>query len=136
MDKHIGRLIRKAREHLKLTVEDVAEELGISADRLLRIEFGEFRPTPYQLLSLCAVLRVQPSWFFPEVWTPDEASLSDGVREGEPKESRHLFSLAESVSDGARGRIELSFPGDIRISVGRDFDETVLRRIVLLLRSV
>lgn len=65
-------MIRKAREHLKLSSDDLAAELGITNDQLLRMEFGELRPTPYQLLSLCAVLRVQPSWFFPELSAPVE----------------------------------------------------------------
>ena len=134
VDKEIGRLIRKAREHLNLSVESIAEELGISPDKLLRYELGESRPTPHQLLTLCAVLRVQPGWFFPEVWSSEDTSPETPFRKDDPILSTPTDVSAQASSLSPEARIEVSFPGQISISVGRNFDEVTFRRVVEVLR--
>jgi transcriptional regulator with XRE-family HTH domain len=131
IDRAIGKLIRKAREHLKLPIEDTAEELGIPVETLISFETGALRPAPHQLLSICAVLRVQPSWFFPELLDDEEKV------EAVPLPSSNTTSPEASTSRvSSADQIEISFPGNIRIVVGKEFNETTLRRVVAVLRNV
>jgi transcriptional regulator with XRE-family HTH domain len=125
-------MIRKAREHLNYSIETVAEELGISEGQLLQYELGDSRPPAFQLLALCSVLRVQPTWFFPEIWSADERRIRKVQLEAaaRPYESDQIAD-----ADQSRGVVEVSFPGDIQIRIGRDFDDALFRRVVAVLRA-
>ena len=56
----IGRAARKARRSLKLTQEDTAERIGVSAEFYARIERGHALPSVPTLVRICAALGVRP----------------------------------------------------------------------------
>ena len=113
IDEKIGRLITRGRTHVGLTLEDAAVEIGISAADMLKMERGESRPQPEQLIAMAELFRVTPSWFFPTA--------------GDMESSR-----PESLIGS--GKIELIVQ-QVRVLIGRDFDDVTLRRVLMVLKG-
>jgi transcriptional regulator with XRE-family HTH domain len=67
--RHLGAVIRDRRENLSLSLEGIAEVMGISPEDLEAIEAGRQRPTAGQLLDLSqSPFRMQVSTMFREVF--------------------------------------------------------------------
>jgi transcriptional regulator with XRE-family HTH domain len=65
IDSYIGNRLRKRRTELSMSQEELADELGVSAEQIERIEQGMHRVTPAQLNGLAAILSVDsPIYFF------------------------------------------------------------------------
>jgi transcriptional regulator with XRE-family HTH domain len=63
----VGRVARRIREELKLTLADVAERARISAGMLSRLETGRVSPSLETIVSLAGVLGVRPSILLQEI---------------------------------------------------------------------
>ncbi len=64
LNLHIGRCIASRRTELGMALDDVARGLALPGEQIAEFERGAARPTPPEILKLCTLLRVQPSWFF------------------------------------------------------------------------
>ena len=123
-NQKIGRLLVWSRTHIGISVEDVAVELGVPVAEVLKMERGEGRPQPEQLLVLAELFRVQPSWFFPAVHdfkTPPR---------WQPGRDQPMWSQRSGGN-----RIELMVE-DLRILIDRDFDADTLQRLIGVLRGL
>jgi transcriptional regulator with XRE-family HTH domain len=54
-------LIRIKRKALGLTVQELADQVGITKQALSRIELGDNTPTPKTLAAICRVLKTTPA---------------------------------------------------------------------------
>ena len=62
--RHMGRRLAVAREDAQCTTEDVALTIGASSAYVQAVESGEASLTAEQVVELCRLLEVPPSWFF------------------------------------------------------------------------
>ncbi len=60
----IGAKVRERRVASGLREEDVARVLGCDVEHLQAAEAGERHFTAENIIDLCPILRVVPSWFF------------------------------------------------------------------------
>lgn len=60
----MGEQVRNRRIESGLSLEAVARVLGCEIAQLEAAENGAVRFTPAQIVGLCPILRVVPSWFF------------------------------------------------------------------------
>jgi len=60
----LGKNIRRIRCEQSLTVENLANQSGMSYSQVSRIELGKLNPTAYTLFILSKTLNVCPSEFF------------------------------------------------------------------------
>ena len=60
----IGERVRRKRLHDGLTEEAVARALNCEIEDLRAAEAGQVNFTAEDIVGLCAILRVVPSWFF------------------------------------------------------------------------
>ena len=60
----IGGRLRLGREQAGLSPQDLADQLGLRVDELARIERGDQHLTAENIVELCPMLKVMPSWFF------------------------------------------------------------------------
>jgi transcriptional regulator with XRE-family HTH domain len=63
----IGAKVRHRRVGDNLTEDAVARVLGCDVAHLRAAELGEIDFTPEDLVGLCPILRVTPSWFFEDL---------------------------------------------------------------------
>lgn len=61
---HIGGRVRQQRIVSKLTQAEVAQTIGKSVPELEAAEIGETMLTPADIVALCYLFDVGPSWFF------------------------------------------------------------------------
>lgn len=66
LDQHIGDRLRKLRQRLNLTLENVGEILDVSQQQVSRFELGQQRLSASQIYCLARGLNVPVSWFFRE----------------------------------------------------------------------
>ena len=64
---HIGRKVQQRRLELGLSSETVADAMHINHSVLSDLECGKSNFTADEILSLCGILVVVPSWFFEEL---------------------------------------------------------------------
>ena len=60
----MGEKVRNRRIESGLSLEAVARVLSCKVAQLEAAENGEAKFTPAQIVDLCPILRVVPSWFF------------------------------------------------------------------------
>ncbi|MCF3948343.1 cupin domain-containing protein [Acidiphilium sp. AL] len=63
-ERALGPLIRNRRQHLKLTLAQVADRVGLSIGLLSQVERGLSTPTIRQLQGIASALGVRIGWFF------------------------------------------------------------------------
>lgn len=85
IDIVIGAKTRAKRLALSLGISDLAEALGISELQLARIEKGATRIKASEMMGMCHIFNISPSYFF-DAWEiqhtpkPDEfPALGDAV---------------------------------------------------------
>ena len=76
IDTHVGGRIAARRCAAGLSVESLAEHVGITPAQLRIYEAGEQRPTAAEMISLHEVLGVAPSYFFEGLSPADEPPTS------------------------------------------------------------
>jgi transcriptional regulator with XRE-family HTH domain len=64
MDRHVGQRLRQRRLELDLTLEQLADLLGVSTFQTFKYETGDNRISASRLYDLSLVLAVPVSWFF------------------------------------------------------------------------
>lgn len=62
--RHMGRRLKAARTNAKVPIEDTAAAIGQSSVYVKTVEAGEASLTAEQVVELCRLLNVPPSWFF------------------------------------------------------------------------
>jgi transcriptional regulator with XRE-family HTH domain len=72
VDQHVGHKITVARKALDMSLEDLADELGISFQQVQKYANGKNRVSVSRLWQLSMVLKVHVSYFF------------DGLSDGKP----------------------------------------------------
>jgi transcriptional regulator with XRE-family HTH domain len=75
--KLIGTRIRKLRESLDLTQENMAVELDITAGAYAKIERGETDPSITRLKQIADILKVDVTFFFKEQQAPSFSMLEE-----------------------------------------------------------
>lgn len=64
LDAHVGRMLRKRRQNLSLTLVEVGERLGISHQQIQKYEKAQTRISGAALYILSKLYGVQPEFFF------------------------------------------------------------------------
>jgi transcriptional regulator with XRE-family HTH domain len=126
VDVRIGNLLRQAREHVGLTINDTAEELGLSPEKIVHMEAGRERPTPEQLIKISKLLRVQPAWFFPVTTDRDEPTPS-------PERPQVIGPDWDDGEPHLNSGIELVLPRNVRVRIAQGFDPTTLKQVLFAL---
>lgn len=102
--------IRAWRKHRKLTIEQLAAEIGMSTSNLSRMERGEVPYNQEHLENIASVLRCRPADLLVELEPAqrlDEVKAARFVRAMNPKHRKTWFSVAESfVPEEVRQEIE------------------------------
>ncbi len=114
MDKElaasIGTAARAARSALKLTQEDAAERIGVSAEFYARIERGNALPSVPTLARLCTALGVDADVLIGRVDTDgsqlSQSSSPPGVP-APPPDAPELRRLAKRLRDASPGTLRL-----------------------------
>ena len=93
VDAHVGARLRQARLTAQMSQEELAQALGVSAERIHHYECGAERVGAGRLYLACKLLNVQPTYFFEgyEGPTPEGLPPHDGngiVPETEERASR------------------------------------------------
>src|SRR6266508_5093206 len=76
----VGRLVRKARETLRLKQEDLASRVHLTRTSITNIEKGRQRLLLHTLVELAAALRVSPADLLPENAATPETGLDDVLK--------------------------------------------------------
>ncbi len=103
MKYEIGSRIRKYREKLGMSQNELAEQLGIKHSRVSNWEQGTNRPDADLLAELCRVLNVSPSELLNVRLTSDELNEQERkVIEAyrEKKELQHAIHILLGVEEG------------------------------------
>ena len=137
VDLAVGRLIEARRDEIGLSLAQVADQLGIEIDQLRQFETGKRRPSPLQLLGLCAVLHSEPSTFL-QVASPsyiEHKTCRDRTGNCEPSSPRLSAAPRPRRRDRSSldGAIEIRLPNEFDLRVDAEFNETALRRVLAVL---
>jgi transcriptional regulator with XRE-family HTH domain len=106
VDLEVARRVRRRRLELGLTLQDVAERLGVTYRQMHKYETGASRVSAGRLHQLAEVLGVEVGHFFEDV---DPAGLPGGAEPGEAGhgQRRRLLELVRHVAAiGDRGHRE------------------------------
>ena len=101
MKMHTGKQIKKARNVMGMTGEQLAERCDISTTYLRQLEGGKKTPSIQTLCAICRELRVPPDYLLPEV-VPGEVSseqreLLAATRGMEPAMIRAITSAIKAI---------------------------------------
>lgn len=94
----LGRAIRKARKDRKLTIEQVATEVGIARASMNQWELGTTSPSHRNLLKLAAVLGVSVESLVSGSVAPTEEVASTSVENPDDDFDR-LLAMAASAAE-------------------------------------
>lgn len=73
MDRFVGLRLSRLRESLELSQGAFAEQLGVGADEIARMEKGERRLGAALMFELCVRFRLRPRYFFESLGSAREA---------------------------------------------------------------
>lgn len=95
--KDLGARVRAARRQQSLTQEELAEKMGISASFLGHIERGTRVASLETLVSVCNVLHVTPEYLLSASLHSFDASMPDGLSEGDRAKLSEFLRLAQDT---------------------------------------
>lgn len=101
-------IIRNRRSELRLTLEDIANRVGVSRATVLRWETGEIKNLgKNRIASLAAVLQVSPEYLLG--WNEDPATkmgedLASAVADLSPEETASLLNYIDFLKSQRRRR--------------------------------
>lgn len=95
IDRHIGQRLKKRRQALRLTLEQVADGCQLSHQQMSRLEAGQNRVMVSLLTHLAWLLNVDPTYFFEGLKEP--APPEARSRQRAPRIFRDLEALPPSV---------------------------------------
>jgi transcriptional regulator with XRE-family HTH domain len=113
IDMHVGRRLQALREAQGMSAEILVRAVGMSIDRLERLESGRERINVDDMRRLCEVLGATPADFFRGINDDDERGLAgddlpieeegrllltDFRRIADPKKRRVLMALAAALA--------------------------------------
>ena len=78
----IGRVARRIRDELGLTLANVAQQAGISPGMLSRLETGRVSPSLETIVSLSEVLGVRPALLLQDVGSPEDEAQHTPAGQG------------------------------------------------------
>ena len=87
VDVRVGKRIRKRRILQAMTLRELGERIGITAQQIQKYEEGQGSVKASRLVALAKALGVQPQYFFtkpPALEPPPESELSPGLQEPQP----------------------------------------------------
>ena len=64
IDRHVGAVLCASRDALHMTLDDVANHVGVTCDHVEAIEAGLLRATASELYELCNLLRITPTTLY------------------------------------------------------------------------
>ncbi len=76
----LGKIIKSARQHSKLTMEELAEQIGVTERYLYRIENEDKKPSYDVLYKLVRVLSISPDLIFYPEKTAEESEVENLIR--------------------------------------------------------
>lgn len=104
IDRRVGAKVRMRRLHMGMTLEKLAEAIGVSFQQIQKYENGTNRVGASRLHQLSDALNVSPTFFFdetsadggggsasPPVFSEDEAFLADVLATGEGVDLNRAF---------------------------------------------
>ena len=97
--KALGERIRRQRQHLKLTQEQLAELIGVSHSYVGHIERGSRVASLETLVALCNVLQVSPQTLLQASLNALDVHLPSELGPEDRSRLRHLFRLAQDTLD-------------------------------------
>lgn len=62
--RHMGRRVLARRNEAELSTDDLAHSIGRSAEYVTAVEEGRASLSAEDIVALCELLEVPPSWFF------------------------------------------------------------------------
>jgi len=117
VDVHVGTRIRLRRKTLKMSQEQLGEQLGITFQQVQKYERGTNRVGASRLWGISKVLEVPVQYFYD--------GLPDGVEAGENSEPPEIYEFINS-SDGVA----------LAMAVTQIKNKSVRRQILELARSL
>jgi transcriptional regulator with XRE-family HTH domain len=102
----VGQRLRKARETLGLTQEDVAGVLGIQRTSVIAMEAGKRSVTAIELRRLARLYRRSVAWILGEepdadITTGDDHALYRATAELSPEDKAQVLRFAQFLAAGA-----------------------------------
>ena len=76
----LGKIIKSARQHSELTMEELAEQIGVTERYLYRIENEDKKPSYDVLYKLVRVLSISPDLIFYPEKTFEESEVENLIR--------------------------------------------------------
>lgn len=76
----LGKIIKSARQHSELTMEELAEQIGVTERYLYRIENEDKKPSYDVLYKLVRVLSISPDLIFYPEKTSEESEVENLIR--------------------------------------------------------
>lgn len=101
-DRMIGALLRQAREDANLTVEDLNQQTGLSAEQITRYELGEVSLPMHELTVLASSVKKNVSYFL-------ESSSHVGQWLEMKEKWKHFADLPDDVREFAANPLNLGF---------------------------
>ncbi len=99
-----GLRIRTLRRQLKMTQEELAAEVGISASFMGHIERGTRVASLETLVALCTTLRVTPQYLLQSSLGNDEYNIPQSLSADERAALSRFLHLAEEAVRGVENR--------------------------------
>ena len=84
-DAAIGRRLKHRREHLQLTLKEVAELCGVGYQLIHKYEAGRVQISAYRLWQLAHIMKVQVGYFFRDLDPALFASAGEAIRRSPPR---------------------------------------------------
>jgi transcriptional regulator with XRE-family HTH domain len=105
VDEHIGSRIRARRRALRMTQDELAGRVGVTAQQIHKYENGSNRVAASKLFEIATVLQAPISAFFDGIVAPDEdVQTHDRVRERLLLD-KEMLELAMSFDDIEEARL-------------------------------
>ena len=76
----LGKIIKSARQHSELTMEELAEQIGVTERYLYRIENEDKKPSYDVLYKLVRVLSISPDLIFYPEKNSEESEVENLIR--------------------------------------------------------
>jgi transcriptional regulator with XRE-family HTH domain len=98
--KDLGLKVRQARKQMRLTQEQLAEQVGISSSFMGHIERGSRVASLETLVSLCNVLHVTPMYLLSASLTRYDDNTPSGITPQERARLSEFLRLAQDTLSG------------------------------------
>ena len=99
--KYVGRIIRKAREQLNMTQEQLAEQVSLSVNHISSIENGKARSRLDACYRIALALGISPNQLtgYEHTFSEDASTLISMIRNLPPEQLKFLVRQAQLLQD-------------------------------------